>query len=55
MKLESSPEVVTPHLLQHWRTRNCLARYRMHSKSAWLTVSLVLLYAALLLAIASLI
>jgi hypothetical protein len=50
----SAPEVVRTQLLLHWRTRNRLARYRMHSKSAWLTVSLVLLYGALLLATASL-
>jgi hypothetical protein len=35
-------------LLAHWRARNDLARYRMHSKSAWFTLSLVLLYVAVL-------
>ncbi len=54
MSPATAPEVVTEHLLRHWRTRSRLARYRMHSKSAWLTFSLVLLYGALLLATASL-
>jgi hypothetical protein len=44
---------VNAEILAHWRTRNKLARYRMHSKSAWLTLSLVLLYVALLMAAAS--
>ena len=30
----ASPESVAGALLAHWRARNNLARYRMHSKSA---------------------
>jgi len=44
---------INAEILAHWRARNRLARYRMHSKSAWLTLSLVLLSLALLLAAAS--
>jgi hypothetical protein len=49
----SHPETVADELLVHWRARNSLARYRMHSKSAWFTLSLVLLYLAVLLVAAS--
>ena len=53
LTVETSPEIVNAEVLAHWRARNSLARYRMHSKSAWFTLSLVLLYLALLLAAAS--
>jgi hypothetical protein len=53
LTVETPSEVVEAEVLAHWRARNRLARYRMHSKSAWFTLSLVLLYAALLLAAAS--
>jgi hypothetical protein len=53
LPVETPSEVVSEEVLAHWRTRNRLARYRMHSKSAWFTLSLVLLYLALLLAAAS--
>lgn len=49
---ETSMRCVTEQLLYHWRLRNGLARYRMHSKSSWLTVSIVCLYVALLAAAA---
>ena len=44
----TSPDSLAEALLAHWRARNDLARYRMHSKSAWFTLSLVLLYVAVL-------
>jgi hypothetical protein len=53
LSLESPPGVVQAEVLDHWRARNNLARYRMHSKSAWFSLSLVLLYFALLLATAA--
>ncbi|HXS23743.1 MAG TPA: hypothetical protein VN719_05910, partial [Gemmatimonadales bacterium] len=45
-KPDTPPAKVIPALLDHWRARNRLSRYRMHSKSAWFTLSLVLLYIA---------
>jgi len=53
MTLATPPESLADELLAHWRARNNLARYRMHSKSAWFTFSLVLLYLAVLLVAAS--
>jgi hypothetical protein len=53
LTFKTPSEDVNAEILAHWRARNRLARYRMHSKSAWLTLSLVLLYLALLLAAAS--
>jgi hypothetical protein len=50
---DSPPDVVTEQLLHHWRVRNSLARYRMHSKSSWLTGSVISLYLALVFATAS--
>ena len=53
LKLATPSERLAEALLVHWRARNDLARYRMHSKSAWFTVSLVLLYVAVLIFAAS--
>lgn len=53
LPIKTPSEAAEAEVLDHWRARNSLARYRMHSKSAWFTLSLVLLYLALLLAAAS--
>jgi hypothetical protein len=50
---EDPTDSVTAQLLHHWRLRSSLARYRMHSKSAWLTASIVCLYSALVCGTAS--
>lgn len=52
---DSPLDVVTEQLLHHWRVRNSLARYRMHSKSSWLTGSIISLYLALACATAGLV
>jgi hypothetical protein len=43
---ETSPEAATAKILRHWRLRNGLARYRMHSKSSWLSFSILWLFIA---------
>ena len=53
LTLAAPSELLAESLLVHWRARNDLARYRMHSKSAWFTLSLVLLYVAVLIFAAS--
>jgi hypothetical protein len=52
---DSPLDVVMQQLLHHWRVRNSLARYRMHSKSSWLTGSIISLYLALACATASMV
>jgi hypothetical protein len=50
---ETSLENALAKVLSHWRLRNGLARYRMHSKSSWLSFSILWLFIALVLAAAS--
>ena len=38
MTLATPPVTLANELPAHWRARNNLARYRMHSKSAWFTL-----------------
>jgi len=48
MTPDTPVEALTEELLTHWRSRSDLARYRMHSKSAWFTLSISLLYIAVI-------
>lgn len=40
LESEGSSDAIATEVLRNWRARNRLARYRAHSKSAWLSLSL---------------